>query len=246
MLSLDISDYQEIGFTRGIGKKIKKYIEEHKDKFEPKEISEKIPIKNEEEIKAFFETYIGFKGNLEGIKEENDLKQLKEEDIKKLELNFGQRIKLQRYINYFYTLKETKVKEITITITKDSTDEEILNYLKNILNISDKSIENLGLDSDIADSLFGKDKITEKEINNSLKNNEIKQDEYDMLKIFIEKRDEMLIKPNSILLSITSTKEDIIKYLKEKLNFDFEKQDIRVLNLDKYESKEEKKILENF
>ena len=248
MLSLDISDYQEIGFTRGIGKKIKKYIEEHKDKFEPKEISEKIPIKNEEEIKAFFETYIGFKGNLEGIKEENDLKQLKEEDIKKLELNFGQRIKLQRYINYFYTLKETKVKEITITITKDSTDEEILNYLKNILNISDKSIENLGLDSDIADSLFGKDKITEKEINNSLKNNELKQDEYDMLKIFIEKRDEMLIKPNSILLSITSTKEDIIKYLKEKLDFDFEKQDIRELNLDKYEniSKEEKKILENF
>ena len=69
-----------------------------------------------------------------------------------------------------------------------------------------------------------------------------------MLKIFIEKRDEMLIKPNSILLSITSTKEDIIKYLKEKLNFDLEKQDIRELNLDKYEniSKEEKKILENF
>ena len=68
LLSLDILVLQEVlGFTRKISKNIKKYIEKHKDKFKPKEILENIPINNEEEIKSFFEKYIGLKGNLEGI-----------------------------------------------------------------------------------------------------------------------------------------------------------------------------------
>ena len=92
----------------GPEKRITKYLEENKDKFKPKEIKENIPIKKEEEIKTFFEKFIGFKGNLDTIKEENDLKQLKKEDMEKLGLNLGQRIKLARYIDYFNSLKEKK------------------------------------------------------------------------------------------------------------------------------------------
>ena len=46
----------------------------------------------------------------------------------KLQLNLGQRIKLRRYINF---LQE---KEITITITEKSSDDETLKFLKNELN----------------------------------------------------------------------------------------------------------------
>ena len=246
--SLDITDLQEIlGFKLGPSKRIIKYIDENKDRLQPKDISENIPIKNEEEIKSFFKNYIGFEGNLEGIKGENDLKQLKEADINKLELNLGQRIKLNRYINYFNSLKEKKIKELKITISKESSDEEVLNYLKNELNISDESIEKLGLDEDISDFLFGDNPLSEKDINNCLNKNEIKQEEYEMLKKFIEKRDEM-IKQESIKISKESSEEEIYKFIKEKLNFDIDKQNIKELNLDKYENinEEEKEILINY
>ena len=150
----------------GPEKRIQKYINEHKEKFKPKEINENIPIKNEEEIKAFFEKYINFKGNLDTIKEENDLKQLKKEDMEKLGLNLGQRIKLGRYIDYFNSLKEKK--EIKITITKETNDEDALNYLKKELNISEETIENLGLDSDIADTLLGSNALSEDDLNECL------------------------------------------------------------------------------
>ena len=65
---------------------------------------------------------------MEEIKGEKELKQLTEEDMIKLQLNLGQRIKLRRYINF---LQE---KEITITITEKSSDDETLKFLKNELN----------------------------------------------------------------------------------------------------------------
>ena len=46
----------------------------------------------------------------------------------KSQLNLGQRIKLRRYINF---LQE---KEITITITEKSSDDETLKFLKNEFN----------------------------------------------------------------------------------------------------------------
>ena len=161
---LDIDHIKkELKFKAILANKIKKYLEENKEKFKPKEISENIPIKNEEEIKAFFEKFIGYKDNLDSIKGENDLRQLKIEDMVKLGLNLGQRIKLVRYINYFNSLKEKK--EIKITITKDSNDVDALNYLKNELNISQESIEKIGLDSDIANTLFDSEVLTENVLN---------------------------------------------------------------------------------
>ena len=64
---------------------------------------------------------------------------------------------------------------------------------------------------------------------------------------FIKLRDEMKEKESN-KISKNSNKEDISKFMKEKLNFDIEKQDIKELNLDKYKnsSKEEEEILKNF
>ena len=229
----------------GPEKRITKYLEENKDKFKPKEIKENIPIKNDEEIKTFFEKFIGFKGNLDTIKEENDLKQLKKEDMEKLGLNLGQRIKLARYIDYFNSLKEKK--EIKITITKETNDDDALNYLKTELNISEESIENLGLDSDVADTLLGSNALSENDLNECLEKKQIKKQEYDSLMKFIKLRDEMKEKESN-KISKNSNKEDISKFMKEKLNFDIEKQDIKELNLDNYKniSKEEEEILKNF
>jgi hypothetical protein len=55
-------------------------------------------------------------------------------------------------------------------------------------------------------------------------------------------------KKESNKISKNSSKEDISKFIKEKLNFDIENQDIKELNLDNYKniSKEEEEILKNF
>ena len=113
----DIKD--ELHFKLGLIKNFEIYLNQNREKFKPKEINENIPIVKQEEIKSFFEKYIGFKGNLDNIKGENDLKKLSKEDMKKLGLNLGQRIRLNRYINYFNSLKEKENKEIKITITEN-------------------------------------------------------------------------------------------------------------------------------
>ena len=214
---LDIDHIKkELKFKPILANKIKKYLEENKEKFKPKEISENIPIKNEEEIKAFFEKFIGYKDNLDSIKGENDLRQLKTEDMVKLGLNLGQRIKLVRYINYFNSLKEKK--EIKITITKDSNDVDALNYLKNELNISQESIEKIGLDSDIANTLFDSEVLTENVLNEYLESKDIKQDEYDSLMKFIKLRDEMEEnEKNEVKRKCKSIESDKIEYLKKDI-----------------------------
>ena len=79
------------------------------------------------------------------------------------------------------------------------------------------------------------------------KKNEIKQEEYDSLMKFIKLRGEMKEKESN-KISKNSSKEDISKFIKEKLNFDIDNQNINELKLDKYKniSKEEKEILQNF
>ena len=241
---LDCEDYQKtFQFKLGSFQKIRKYLEENKEKLKVKEINENISIKTEEDIKIFFEKFIGFKENLKGIKGENELKQLKKEDMEKLGLNLGQRIKLTRYINYFNSLKQ-KEKEIIISIAKDTNDDDALNYLKKELNISERSIEKLGLDSNISNLLLS---LSEDELNHFLTKKEIEKKEYETLKKFIEKRDKMVIQ-ESIKINKNSSEEDISKFIKEKLNFDIDKQDVNELNLDKYGdiTKDDKEIIQNF
>ena len=180
----DITDFKTLLNIRpGPARSIKKYINYYKDKFIPKEIDENIPIQNKEEIKMFFEKRIGFRGDINSIKGENDLIQLKEEDMIKLGLNIGQRIKLTRYINHFNPKDEKDI--FIINITKESSKEDITNYLKNQLKISQKSIENIGLDNEY---LF---EITTENVNEHLMEKYIQPEEGEMLTKFIKKRDEL-------------------------------------------------------
>ena len=179
---LYIENFKALGIRSIPAKKLKEYINYYKDKFTPKDTSENISIKNEQEIKNFFEKYIRFKGDLNGIKNENELKQLKEEDMEKMGLNLGQRIKLLRYI---YNLNYIKEQNIIITITENSTYNEITDYLKNQLNISEESINKIGFDTE---SLF---KLTFEEVNDFLKDGDILLKESEKLKLFIKKRDEL-------------------------------------------------------
>ena len=189
LFALDVQILQtDFKFRPVKAKNIANYLNEHKENLKPKDICDNIQITNEAEIKSFFEKYIGFKGELDGIKSENELKELKEEDMKKLKLNFGQRIRLSRYINHFNSIKEKTQKEIKITITRDSNDEEALNFLLKELKISKESIENLGLDADISENLFGPETLSEDDLNLSLKNEYVKQEEYDTLIEFIKKK----------------------------------------------------------
>ena len=235
----------ELHFKLGLAKNFEKYLNQNKEKFKPKEINENIPIAKQEEIKSFFEKYIGFKGNLDNIKGENDLKKLSKEDMKKLGLNLGQRIRLNRYINYFNSLKgkEKENKEIKITITENSNDNDARNYLTSELNISEESIGKLGLDNNIAKILF---ELTEDDIKDCLfGEDQIKQEEYESLIKFIKLRDEM---KESNKINKNSSKEEISKFIKNKLNFDIDKQDIKDLNLKIYENltNDEKEIIQKF
>ena len=178
----DITDFKELLEIRpGPARKIKSYINYYKDKLIPRDINENIPLQNKEEIKTFFEKSIGFKGDINDINGENDLKRLKEEDMIKLGLNIGQRIKLTRYINYLNSKEEQD--NFIITITKESSPDDTANYLKNQLNISQESIENIGLDNEY---LF---ELTIENVNEHLKDKYIQPEEAEMLKKFIKKRD---------------------------------------------------------
>lgn len=99
---------RDLKFTAKSSFKIEEYLKQNGEKFKPKEIDKNISIENEKDIKNFFAKYIEFDGSVEDIKEINDLKQLKEEDMKKMGLNIGQRIRLSRYVHYFNSLGEKK------------------------------------------------------------------------------------------------------------------------------------------
>ena len=131
--------------------------------------------------------------------------------------------------------------DIEITITKESNEEETNNYLKNVLKISEKTIEALGLDSEY---LF---EVTSKDVKEFLNNKQAQQEECEMLEKFIKKRNEK-INNESIKITKNSTKDDIVKFIKEKLNFDIDKQNIDELNFDNnaFITNEEKEILNYF
>ena len=140
--------------------------------------------------------------------------ELKEEEIKNLGLNLGQRKKIIKYINYFKTLKIEEPEETEILITKESSEEEVSKYLKEKLNISDTAIESLGLDGE---SLFN---LEETDIDEA---EDLNQEEKTSLKNFIKelkekKEEETKTKEETeIIIGKESSAEQVAKYLKEKL-----------------------------
>lgn len=80
----------------------------------------------------FLEKCINFKKK--NILDGKGLIQLDEEGMNKLEFNLGQKKKLVKYINYFKTLiiveEEKEFEDEEIIINKNSTEEEVSNFLR--------------------------------------------------------------------------------------------------------------------
>ena len=173
----------EINFARE--KRIKDYLENNKDNFEDEQITEKITINSsEEEVKLFLERYIHFNSN-EDVSNLNgkNLLELNDEQMKNKGMNIGQRRKLEKYIKYF---KELKVEEPKIeyeTITETSNKEDVSNYLRFILKLSEESLKEFEDQTGIEffsckESEIDKMSIIEKDkeaIKNIIKNNTKKE-----------------------------------------------------------------------
>ena len=220
LLDLEEEDYKSIGIKVIQMRKIKGFIEQNKDKFGEKHFTEVITINSSSnEVAEFFAKSLNFNQNLNDLNGKN-LLELTDESIKSLRLNLGQRKKLIRYIKYFKTLKIEVLEEKEILITKNSSNEEVIEFLKKKINISDKGIEilrkELGIEG--GDTLFllkesnidkcsltNEEKINFKEFINELKGKGKEETSND--------------NDNDIAITKNSTKDEIIKYLKIKLNF---------------------------
>ena len=213
LYDLDDKEFKSLGLKVGPLKNIKVFLQNNKDHFKEKEIKEKITIKSKpNEVSEFFEKCLNFRGELNNM-DGKGLIELKEEEIKNLGLNLGQRKKIIKYINYFKTLKIEEPEETKILITKESSEEEVSKYLKEKLNISDTAIESLGLDGE---SLFN---LEETDIDEA---EDLNQEEKTSLKNFIkelkEKEEETKTKEETeIIIGKESSAEQVAKYLKEKL-----------------------------
>ena len=203
---LSIKDMEDLKIKLGPRKKISKFISENKNKFKEKELTEKIMSNSKpEEVKAFFENSLEFKGELNGL-DGKGLLELTEEQMKELGLKFGQRKRLIKYIEYFKTLKPPEEEEILIS--RKSSEEEVAKFLKMRLKFSQDSIKNIELDGE---SLFD---LKEEDVD-ELK--EITKEEKENLKKFL--RGEFDKNEEIIKLDSNSSMEDIYNFLKKILNF---------------------------
>ena len=198
----------------GPSKKISKFIEDNKSNFRERKINIKLySNSSEEEIKNFMKKYLEFEGHLNNL-DGKRLLQLNEEGMKKLGLKYGQRKRLIKYINHFNTLKSPAEEIKDISISKKSKEKEVSEFLKLKLNFSEECIKELGLDGE---TLFD---LTDDEIDN------IKgagQEQKEKLKLFIKgvilKTNQKEIKEEKIKLNRESLLEEVIIFLKIKLNF---------------------------
>ena len=68
LYDLDENDFKSIGIKLGPLTKIKNFLKENKDKFEEKQINEKITIISKpEEVSSFFERCLNFKGDIKNL-----------------------------------------------------------------------------------------------------------------------------------------------------------------------------------
>ena len=142
---LQNEDFQSLKLNTARSKRIKEYLKDNKNNFEEKEIKEKITMdSSEEKVKLFLERYINFKSsnndiNLNG----KSLLELDEEQMKSKGMNIGQRRKLEKYIKDFKALKIVQPKIEYKLITEASNEEEVADYLRFELKLSEKSLEEL-------------------------------------------------------------------------------------------------------
>lgn len=206
-----LEDCMEIlGIKLGTYKKFKAYVEKYLDKFKDKEIKEAITaVSKPKEVKSFFENCLNFKENLNDL-DGKGLISLDEQTMKKLGLNLGQRLKLFKYIKYF---KNLRIQRNELEINKDSSEEEVAKFLKTRLNISQKSIDVLGLDGET---------FLELKIEEIDRIDQLTKEEKDNLKKYLrgeyKNEDKRKIESESeIIITKESSEEDVSKFLKKKI-----------------------------
>ena len=146
---LSIDEFKFLGLKFGWIRKSLKYIEENKDKFKEKEIKGYISSNSSSgELKKFLESYLDFKENSNNINGKM-LLELKEEDMKELGMKLGQRKRLIKFIEQINNKSLKKM--IDITITRESSEEEVSQFLMEKLNFSEETVENFDFDGE---SLF--------------------------------------------------------------------------------------------
>ena len=246
LIELDEEKMKKLGLNLGQRKKLSKYIEYFKTlKIEELSEDEEIIISkesNEEEVAKFLEKKLKFsKKSIEDLGLDGEvLFALNETEIDGLtELKEEERENLKKY------LKTEKEKENfnnnpknEIIINNKSTNEEVAKFLKEKLGFKDESINALELDGD---SLFS---LEDAEIDELT---EISQTERDNLKNYLKEekskigskeptkqekdsitdsKQEKVPEPKldqepekELILTEKSTKDEVDKYLKEKLNF---------------------------
>ena len=141
---LDDNDYKFLGIKKGKKKRIQIYLNENKDKFKPKPLNLIIDNNsNNSQVKNFFDEYLSFKLNNNDIDGKKILN-ISEQEMANIGLNLGQRKKLINYINF--AKSKINEKKTNLKISRDSTQEEVSQFLKEILKFSDEAIEALDLD----------------------------------------------------------------------------------------------------
>ena len=154
LLYLEDQDYTFLGIEPAVNAKIKKYLEDNKNKFIEKPIN--ITLNNNSninDVKKFCNEYLSFKGQLRNDLDGKKILKLSEQEMKNIGLNLGQRKKLLNYIRY---------------VNKVNYNKELKQFLKEKLNFTQQRVESLGLSGDDLYS-FIKEKISELNIAPNLK-----------------------------------------------------------------------------
>ena len=186
---LSEQEFRFLGLKVGITKKSLKYIECNKDKFKEKEINGYISSNSSsEEVQKFLESYLDFKENSNNINGKM-LFELKEEDMKKLGMKLGQRKRLIKFIEQINNKSLKKI--IDITITKESSAEEVSRFLMEKLNFSEETAENFDFDGE---SLFCLDEEDMDAIFDELKNEKEREGWAKFIET-LKQRKEKLISP---------------------------------------------------
>ena len=206
LLEIKKEDFLSLGIKRGPALNIISFITKNAEKFKQNEINEKITLKSDaEKVKTFFEKCLNYKEDLNGLDGKELIELDKDEErIKKLGLNFGQTIKLKRYIAYFKTLEEEEDEDEDIIIDENSSDEDVEKFLRIKCKLSKKTINALGLD---ARSLL---QFDDEEIDEA---NEIKEEEKETFKLALKELKRKL----NLTVNENSSQEEVAEFLKIKL-----------------------------
>ena len=211
LFELTDEDYKLIGIKPVPMRKIKGLLEKIKDKFGEKNYTEVISIYSDSnEVSEFFKKSLNFNGDLNNL-DGKGLLELTDETIKNLGLNLGQRKKLVKYISYFKTLKIEPPKELTIS--KESSPEEVVNYLKKKLKFSDEGIKSIKEDLEVegGDSLAF---LEDSDIDNCNLTEEEKLNLKNLVNDLKKENEEVV--EEDIIITKETDKDTLLKFFKNK------------------------------